>query len=54
LGQGSEHRMNVPGTASGNWRYRVPASALTPAVADRMAELCERYERILPGLRRGT
>jgi 4-alpha-glucanotransferase len=54
LGQGSEHRMNVPGTASGNWRYRVPAAALTPDIAQRMAELCERYERMPPGLRRGT
>jgi 4-alpha-glucanotransferase len=54
LGQGSEHRMNVPGTATGNWRYRVPAAALTPDIAQRMAELCERYERIPPGLRRGT
>jgi 4-alpha-glucanotransferase len=54
LGQGNEHRMNVPGTASGNWRYRVPEAALTPAIADRLAELCELYERIPPGLRRGT
>jgi len=54
LGQGTEHRMNVPGTASGNWRYRVSAAALTPEIADRMAELCERYERIPAGLRRET
>ena len=36
LGQGSEARMNVPGTASGNWTYRYRAEELTPAVSDRL------------------
>jgi 4-alpha-glucanotransferase len=45
LGLGSEARMNVPGTATGNWRYRCRAEQLSPGLADRLAELCEAYER---------
>jgi 4-alpha-glucanotransferase len=52
LGQGSEARMNVPGVGSGNWTYRVAAEDLTPELADRMFELCDRYERVPPGARR--
>jgi 4-alpha-glucanotransferase len=52
LGQGSEARMNVPGVANGNWTYRVPANALTPELAERMFELCDRYERVPSGVRR--
>lgn len=39
LDEGEEARMNVPGTASGNWTYRVPPGALTAQVAARLAEL---------------
>jgi 4-alpha-glucanotransferase len=52
LGLGNEARMNVPGVASGNWSYRVRADELTPALADRLAHVCDVYERIPPGLRR--
>ena len=52
LGQGTEARMNVPGIGSGNWTYRVDASQLTPALADRMYELCDTYERVPKNLRR--
>jgi 4-alpha-glucanotransferase len=52
LGQGTEHRMNVPGVGFGNWSYRVEASLLTPALADRMYELCDTYERVPKNLRR--
>jgi 4-alpha-glucanotransferase len=52
LGQGSEARMNVPGTASGNWEYRALPSEIELAVADRMASLCETYERIPADIRR--
>jgi 4-alpha-glucanotransferase len=45
LGLGSEARMNRPATASGNWRWRVRAEDLTPAVADRLRELTETYGR---------
>jgi 4-alpha-glucanotransferase len=46
LSLGSSARMNTPGTRSGNWSWRVPASALQPAVAERMAELCRLYDRV--------
>ncbi|HEY3253949.1 MAG TPA: 4-alpha-glucanotransferase, partial [Polyangiaceae bacterium] len=52
LGQGTEARMNVPGTASGNWAYRALPHEIDPAVADRMASLCETYERIPADIRR--
>lgn len=52
LGQGSEARMNVPGTSSGNWSYRYRAEQLTPAIGERLLELTESYERIPPDLAR--
>ena len=52
LGQGTEARMNVPGTASGNWEYRVLPNEIDLAVADRMGSLCETYERIPSDIRR--
>ena len=48
LGLGSEGRMNRPSTADGNWRWRCPEGALTPAHAARLAALCETYERLPP------
>jgi 4-alpha-glucanotransferase len=45
LGLGTEARMNLPGTPSGNWRWRVASSALTPALSRRLRELTETYER---------
>jgi 4-alpha-glucanotransferase len=33
LGLGSEARLNTPGTAVGNWTWRLPAGALTPDLA---------------------
>jgi 4-alpha-glucanotransferase len=50
LGLGSEARMNVPGTASGNWTYRLAETSITPALAERLARLCETYERIPAGI----
>jgi 4-alpha-glucanotransferase len=52
LGSGTETRMNVPGVASGNWSYRVREEELTPALADRLARLCDVYERIPADVRR--
>lgn len=46
LGLGSAARMNTPGTAHDNWTWRVQADEIAPAVAERMAGLCETYERI--------
>jgi 4-alpha-glucanotransferase len=52
LGLGTEHRMNVPGVAKGNWRWRFRRDALTPAVAERLFRLTETYERVPHFLRR--
>ena len=45
LGLGSPARMNRPGTATGNWTWRLLDGALTPAHAARLAELAATYER---------
>jgi len=45
LGLGSEARMNTPGVATGNWRWRCAPRLLTPELADRLGELTEVYER---------
>jgi 4-alpha-glucanotransferase len=50
LGLGSESRMNIPGTPSGNWTFRLDEASLSPAVAERLALLCETYERIPAGV----
>ena len=48
LGLGSNARMNQPGTATGNWSFRLEPGALTPAVADRLRDLTETYGRRRP------
>ena len=45
LGLGSPARMNLPGTPSGNWRWRCPPGALTPELAARLRELNSMYDR---------
>jgi 4-alpha-glucanotransferase len=45
LGLGSEARMNLPGRASGNWKWRLERQ-LPGQVIDRLAELTELYGRI--------
>lgn len=45
LALGSEARMNAPGEPAGNWRWRVNADALTPALAARLRALTELYDR---------
>ncbi len=50
LGLGSDARMNVPGTPTGNWTFRVAEASLTPDLAERLALLCETYERIPAGI----
>jgi 4-alpha-glucanotransferase len=47
LGLGSEARMNQPGTASGNWRWRLTPGQLTPEIARRLGVMTETYERTL-------
>lgn len=39
LGLGSTHRMNLPGTAEGNWGWRLPIAALDTAIAERLLRL---------------
>lgn len=45
LGLGVEARMNMPGTASGNWGWRFTPDQPTPAHAHRLAALTETYMR---------
>jgi len=45
LGLGSEARMNRPGTATGNWRWRLEPGRLTPALARRLRALAEKNRR---------
>jgi 4-alpha-glucanotransferase len=53
LGEDGTRRTNVPGTASGNWRYRMPPTALSEADCRRLRALAETYDR-LPAARRPT
>ncbi len=46
LGLDSRGRMNYPGTADGNWGWRMGAGALTPAIAQRLRGLTETYGRV--------
>ena len=48
LGLGSEARMNVPGTETGNWRWRMPEDALTRELAARLRAATEAAGR-MPG-----
>ncbi len=40
LGLGSEARMNTPGRANNNWRWRASAEALSPEAASNVKEWC--------------
>jgi len=39
LGLGSEARINIPGTAGGNWRWRLLADQLSPGICDNVASM---------------
>jgi 4-alpha-glucanotransferase len=45
LGLDSAARMNVPGRAEGNWRWRFQASELDPRVTARLADMTAVYSR---------
>jgi 4-alpha-glucanotransferase len=45
LGLGSEARMNLPGTVSGNWKWRYRSNALTNDISERMRQLTLLYDR---------
>lgn len=46
LGLGSNARMNTPGTAAGNWRWRFSWEQLAPDLAQRVHILTEQADRI--------
>jgi 4-alpha-glucanotransferase len=46
LSLGTEARMNLPGTAKGNWSWRLNRDALTPEIAGRLYELTKIYGRL--------
>jgi len=45
LGLGSEARMNLPGRASGNWRFRFSWDQITPDIIERLRAMVDVYER---------
>jgi 4-alpha-glucanotransferase len=45
LGLDNRARMNVPGVAENNWRWRMRAGALTPQLAERLRGLTELADR---------
>lgn len=45
LGLGSEARMNLPGTVSGNWKWRFKPQAPTTEISDRLRKLTVLYDR---------
>lgn len=45
LGLGSEARMNLPGSMSGNWKWRYERQQLRPEMARRLRTLAELYDR---------
>lgn len=48
LNLGAESRMNVPGRASGNWRWRCREDMLSPPAFRRLQELTETSKRLPP------
>ena len=44
LGQGSEARMNIPGTSEGNWQYRLSALP-DKALQQKMRDMAQKYKR---------
>jgi len=46
LGLGPAGRMNYPGSARGNWEWRMARGAITQALVSRLRHLCETYQRV--------
>jgi 4-alpha-glucanotransferase len=46
LGLGSESRMNVPGSATGSWRWRAHAGVFTPSLAARLRDVTAEAGRL--------
>jgi 4-alpha-glucanotransferase len=51
LDLGGEARMNAPGQARGNWRWRFTHDMPVEAALQRLAELTELFNR-LPGIKK--
>ena len=45
LGLGTEARMNLPGTVSGNWKWRYRGEALTKTLSQQLRRLTELFDR---------
>jgi 4-alpha-glucanotransferase len=45
LGLGSEARMNLPGTVTGNWKWRFQSKVLTKEISDRLRIFTSMYDR---------
>lgn len=45
LSLGSEGRINIPGTAAGNWQWRMKAGAATKTLAKKIAKITKTYNR---------
>lgn len=45
LGLGSQARINVPGVAQGNWRWRMLPGSAAPALAEEIRHLTYTYGR---------
>ena len=46
LGLGSDARLNRPGVASGNWRWRLKPGQLTPDLLQQLSAIAETYDRV--------
>ncbi len=45
LGLGSDARMNLPGTLTGNWKWRYKQQALTKEISEQLRKLTHLYDR---------
>ena len=45
LGLGAEGRINRPGTATGNWEWRMTEDQLAEAPVKKIREITKRYKR---------
>jgi 4-alpha-glucanotransferase len=54
LGLGTKARMNLPGSAIGNWRWRYTESQITPEMTEKLANLTEIYDRTPRNTKTGT
>ena len=46
MGLGPSGRINTPGTAGGNWTWRLLPGQLTSALAEEIYEMTKRYGRL--------